>query len=221
MKKHIFGLLLVGFFTMFSCNTETELVTEESIADVILETRGLTNDCFEFIYPISFQMRDSSIMVVNSDEELEALKSEEHGRLKLIFPVNVINSAGEPVVVEDHEQMHQILEECGIVRPDGKGGMHGKGGKGGKGGPGGWAFHEIPKCFEIVFPVTVIFPDETVVEVADKTAMQTTWKAWKEANPSVKGGPVFEFPIQVIKDGETEAIIINSKEELEALRKSC
>jgi len=166
-------------------------------------------------------MRDSSIMVVNSDEELIALKNEEHGRLKLIFPVNVINSAGEPVVVEDHEQMHLILEECGIVRPDGKGGKHGKGGKGGKGGPGGWAFHEVPKCFELVFPVTVIFPDETMVEVADKTAMHDTWKAWKEANPSVKGGPVFEFPIQVLKDGETEPVTINSKEELEALRKSC
>lgn len=221
MKKHIFGLMLLGLLLMISCNKETEIYADESVTDLLLETRGLTNDCFEFVFPVSFQMRDSSIVVVDSIEELEALKGENHGRLRLVFPVNIINSAGEPIVVEDHEQMHQILEECGIVKPEGKGGKHGKHGKGGKGGPGGWVFHEVPKCFEIVFPVTIIFPDETILEVADKTALHDAWKAWKEANPGIPGGPQFQFPIQVIKNGETEPVIINSKEELMALRKNC
>lgn len=227
MKKHILGLMMIGFLAMYSCNTETDVVTEENVADLILETRGLTNDCFEFVFPVTFQMKDGSELIVTSQEELEALKGENHGNLKLVFPVNIINSAGEPVVVEDHEQMRQILEDCGFVKQGGNGGKHGnggnhgKGGKGGKMGPNGWAYHNIPKCFEVVFPVTVIFPDETTLEVADKTALQNAWKAWKEANPGTKGGPVFEFPIQVIKDGETDPITINSKEELIALRKSC
>ncbi len=218
MKKQIFGLMLLGLLLMISCTKETEIYSDESVADLILETRGLTNDCFEFVFPVSFQMRDSSIIVVNSNEELEALKGEEHGRLRLVFPVNIINSAGEPVVVEDHEQMRQILEDCGIVKPHGKGGKHGKHGKG---GPGGWIFHAVPKCYEIVFPVSVIFPDSSVVQIADKKALLDNWKAWKEANPGVTGGPHIQFPIQVIKKGETEPVIINSKEELMALRKNC
>jgi hypothetical protein len=168
---------------------------------------------------------DSSIEV-GSEEELQALKQEFHGKLRLVFPVDVINSAGEAVVVEDPEQMHLILEECGIVRPPDHNGKPNLGfgpkhGKGGPGGPGGWTFQEVPKCFEIVFPLTVIFPDESTAEVADKTALHDAWKAWKEANPGVKGGPEFDFPIQVIKNGETEPITISSKEELKALRKSC
>jgi hypothetical protein len=47
MKKHILGLMLIGFLAMFSCNKDTELYSDDSIADLILETRGLTNDCFQ------------------------------------------------------------------------------------------------------------------------------------------------------------------------------
>lgn len=224
MKKQIFGLMLLGLLTMFSCTKETEITSDEYVTDLLLETRSLENDCFEFVFPIKFQMLDSDTLVVDSAEELEALKGTGHGRLRLIFPVNIINSSGEPVVVLDHEQMHQILEDCGIVRPKHQGkfgkGMFGKGGKNGNGGQG--EFHQVPKCFEIVFPVNVIFPDNpTSVEIANKEALHVAWKTWKQANPTIKGGPVFDFPIEVLKDGETEPITINSKEELQTLRKNC
>jgi hypothetical protein len=53
-------------------------------------------------------------------------------------------------------------------------------GRGEKGGPG------FGKCFDIVFPVTVIYPDKTTKEVASKEAYMTLIKSWKEANPESK-----------------------------------
>ena len=60
-------------------------------------------------------------------------------------------------------------------------GVAGHEGAGPKGGPKGFG-----KCFDIVFPVTVIYPDKTTKEVASKEAYMTLIKSWKEANPASK-----------------------------------
>lgn len=221
MKGQIFILLLIAAAFMISCNKEADFVDDE----YLLETRNLTNDCFEFVFPVSFQFPDNTVIVVNSTEELQALKSVEHGKVKLVFPVDIINSEGDIITVEDRLQMKQILEDCGITTQYGKGGKHGKGNNFGKAWNKNHKFNQgmdpLEKCFEIVFPLSVVFPDGTVTEFEDKDALHSAWSAFKQANPKTKAGPEFEFPIQIIMDGENDPIPVNSKEELQIIRKNC
>jgi hypothetical protein len=304
MLKRFFVLLILATMAFFSCTKDTYTVSEEELADSIIESRTDTFPCFEFVFPVTFQLPDQSTVEVNSLEEAKILRDSVRGKLKLVYPVEIVNSNGETVVVSDHDQMHTILADCGIVPDKGKGGHKGHGGKGGhdgdkgKGGaflfdnkcfqfvypfsvkledssivqigsaaeikdlvktasgrielvfpvnvvnsagetvaiashdelktlldecrPGGKGKHGHPNdCFEIVFPVSLVFPDGTVKSYADKNLLGDVLKEWRKTNFSATSRPEFQFPIQVIKKGETEAVTINSKEELEELRKNC
>ncbi len=84
-----------------------------------------------------------------------------------------------------------------------------------KGGPRGFG-----KCFEIVFPVTVIYPDKSTKEVASKEAYMTLIKNWKEANPESKERPTLAFPFEVtLEDGSTATI--ENEDGLKTLAMSC
>jgi hypothetical protein len=88
-------------------------------------------------------------------------------------------------------------------------------GKGEKGGPIGFG-----KCFDIVFPVTVIYPDKTTKEVASKEAYMTLIKNWKVANPGIKERPTLAFPFEVtLEDGSTATI--ENEDGLKTLAMSC
>ena len=94
-------------------------------------------------------------------------------------------------------------------------GHEGAGPKGQGGGPKGFG-----KCFDIVFPVTVIYPDKTTKEVASKEAYMTLIKSWKEANPESKERPTLAFPFEVtLEDGSTATI--ENEDGLKTLAMSC
>ena len=58
-------------------------------------------------------------------------------------------------------------------------------------------------CFELVFPVTVVFGDNSTVSVDSYEAMKDAIKAWREKNPDSKIRPKIALPFQIIKkDGE-------------------
>lgn len=76
------------------------------------------------------------------------------------------------------------------------------------------------KCFEIVFPVTVIYPDKTTKEVATKEAYMTLMRNWKQANPESKTRPTLAFPFEVtLEDGS--AVTIENEDGLKTLALSC
>lgn len=75
-------------------------------------------------------------------------------------------------------------------------------------------------CFELVFPITVVFPDESSLTVEDYETMISAFMTWKENNPDVEGRPTFEFPIEIL-NGEGEILTIESTEDLRTLKRSC
>lgn len=75
-------------------------------------------------------------------------------------------------------------------------------------------------CFEIIFPVTVVFADSTTQEVASYEEMKAAFKAWRENNPEVKGRPKIQFPYSVTTEDGT-IVEITSSEELKALISGC
>lgn len=311
MLKRIFGLLLIASLAFVSCTKDSYTLSEEELADSVIDLRTDSMPCFQFVFPISFQLADQSVVEVNSLEEAKTLRDSNNGKLKLVYPVEIIDSNGETVIVSDHDQMHSILADCGIVPDKGKGGPKGHGGKGGHGGPGPKGFgpmfdnkcfqyvypysvqlpdsstvqidsagelKEILKsvngkielvfpvsvvkssgetvtvnsyddlklildecrpdtlgngghgkhggpgkdCFQLVFPLTMVYPDGTTATFDDESSMNAAMEKWKKGNKgNKKGKPEFQFPIKVIKSGETEATTVNSKEEFEELRKNC
>ena len=75
-------------------------------------------------------------------------------------------------------------------------------------------------CFEIVFPITIDFPDGSSAEVASYEEFVETLKTWKEENPDVDGRPSIALPFDVIaRNGEV--ITIESDEMLKRFKRAC
>lgn len=75
-------------------------------------------------------------------------------------------------------------------------------------------------CFELVFPVTIVFADASTATVSSLDEMKDAIKTWKEANMGIKDRPSFQFPLDVIKDDGT-IVTVEDEAGLIALRKEC
>lgn len=92
-------------------------------------------------------------------------------------------------------------------------------------------------CYELVFPVTINFPDSTTQEVNSYEEMKDAIRAWFEANGGFIGGPggpgphhpmpidslprpTLAFPVSVISP-EGELITVNNETEMFDLKKAC
>ncbi len=75
-------------------------------------------------------------------------------------------------------------------------------------------------CFEIVFPITIDFPDGSSLDVASYEEFVEALRTWKQENPDVDGRPLIALPFEVIsKHGEV--ITIESYEVLKHLKRKC
>lgn len=75
-------------------------------------------------------------------------------------------------------------------------------------------------CYELVFPITIVFADETSAEVESYEALRETLYSWKQNHPDVTGRPKLAFPIEVL-DEDGEIISVANIEELRALGRLC
>jgi hypothetical protein len=113
-----------------------------------------------------------------------------------VFPYSVTLADGSTVTINNMDDIRELNHSCRENRPNN---------------------HD---CFSIVYPVTVVFPDSTEKQVADRAAFLDAVRAWRTANPSVKGRPTLKFPFSVkLEDGTTK--VVNNKEELHAVAATC
>ena len=78
-------------------------------------------------------------------------------------------------------------------------------------------------CYELIFPVTIEFDDETTAEVVDFEDMFATVTAWytdNEVEPKRSNKPSLVFPVQIVNE-DAEIIDVESKSELHDLKKEC
>ena len=217
----LIGGLLTFTFILTSCSedasvlglTDTENFVDESLEGTFAAERG-GEKCLELVYPVTVVFPDESTLeVADRAEQKEAIKAwiEENGREAgkptLQFPVDAVNSDGETISVASADEMKALLEECGP-----RGGRNGRKGKGPRGGFG--------SCLDLVYPVTLVFPDETSVEVADQEAQKEAVKAWIEANGREAGKPELQFPVDVV-NSDDETLTANSADELKELAQAC
>ena len=229
MLKTIFKttwLLAFALMAIFTAcdkqeSTETDVTAEEYTdqALFIIQEEGNIGPlgCYDLVFPISVEMPDGETITVEDYDELianfRAWREANPGRPDwtnrphFVFPVDVIDEEGTVLTVENHMDMRQIREACGSMEFD----RHGPRGHHGRCRP----------CFKLVFPITILFPDDTTVEVADRQELKQTIRQWKQDHPGVDERPEIVFPItvEIIETGET--VTVNSREELKELRRSC
>ncbi len=78
----------------------------------------------------------------------------------------------------------------------------------------------IRGCFELVFPIDLVFPDGTTASVDSYSEMKTAIRTWKVDNPDAEDKPRLGYPLDIMTD-EGEIITAESKEELVDATKGC
>ena len=231
-----FKWLLVPVFAfaalVYACHKSDDTATT-SASDAIdqelyaAQERGALGrfGCYELVFPVSIVLPDSSTVAVNSYEEIiDTLRAyfQENGTggsghghhghhgfrpsLSFVFPISVVSQDGEVITVNNEEELRALRAEC-----EGSFGHH---------GPAGHCQQGL-SCFEIVFPVTIEFPDSTTATAADRAALHTLIHDWRAANPGVQGRPHLVFPITVQMTADSSLVTVNSRDELRALKESC
>ena len=161
--------------------------------------------CFHLNYPVSIQFPDSTIIEVNSREELgNALKTwrennpHVQGRPHLVYPLDVTLRDSTVLTLNSREEMWDLLKDCARkIR-----------------------HLKLLSCMKPVFPVTLVFPDGSTLEVNSLEEMKTALQEWRENNPGIEGHPTIQFPFDIqLKNGDI--VTVNNEEELKALIKKC
>lgn len=83
-----------------------------------------------------------------------------------------------------------------------------------------WIKEDKGICFELIYPVTYLMPDESSLVAEDEKSFWTAIKEWYEANPEVEEKPELQYPVDILyKDESTETI--QNEEEMIAAKKDC
>lgn len=232
----VLSVMIAGLFT--ACQKDEAVTDVDNF--VLLSTRSIESGCglghtgcYELVFPVSVQFSDSSTVEVS---DYDALKQAIHdwyvangghpgpsNHPTLVFPIQVINAAGEVIDVASPQAMKDLIELCG---PVGGGGHHGGGGSdtlgGGHHGGGhhGGGHGDGGPCFTLVFPVTISFPDSSQVVVNSPQELGQVTHDWNKNNPGQHVRPEIVFPITVtLKDGTQ--VVVNSREDLQAIKDAC
>ena len=170
--------------------------------------------CFDLVFPITFDMPDGSSIIVESDNEEEwaEIKSwydanpESEQRPLMQFPV-VIFFDEESITISNTNELRQAYSECRSDREK----------------RDGWG--RRGDCFELVYPVTFTMPDGSSITVESND--EDGWsdlKNWYDENPGYEEVmPEFEYPIDILYQTEDEdsTVTINNEEEMFEVKDAC
>lgn len=236
VKKWLFStwMVLPALLLFTACEDraaeDDTLTTEEFTiqALTVLEESGEMGcgGCFSLVYPVTVLLPDESEVTATSREEireaiaayLEANPPQNNRpfrllrgfRPELVFPYEVQLEDGTILTIESRADLRAILEDCGfdperLHRP--RGGSHGQHGG-------------LNHCFNLVYPLTLTFPDGTTTTVDDREEMRIAFRDWRIANPNAGARPVLTYPYEVeLQDGTV--LTISSDEDRVDLRETC
>jgi len=159
--------------------------------------------CFELVLPITFIMPDSSSITVEDENGYMAVRawygnnSDSKEKPTLQYLVNIIYRDGSTKTINNAEEMKSTKADCRKWDDDKK----------------DW------DCFRLVYPITFILPDNSVILMADEKDWMEL-KSWYEVNPDIEERPILEYPVEInYRDGSTKTI--NNDEEMASAKEDC
>ena len=224
MSKFLKLFLLPAFaiaLMVTACKKNTDVAVEDAIDQALYsaqERGGMGKyGCFELIFPATIVLPDETTVEVNSYDEIKAAlrtyfetqgtKPHRRPHLSFDYPLSVLSQDGEIITVNSQEELIALRIDCA-------------GATFGNHNPAGHGQHAL-SCFEIVFPVTLLFPDSTTAEAGSRQELHQLIRQWRQANPGVQGRPQITFPITVKMADDGTLVTVNSREELHQLKEDC
>ncbi len=213
-------LLMLAFFTACNKDNSTEAV-EEAVDEALysVQERGGMGryGCYELVFPLSITLPDNTTAEIESYDDLKQTlrsyfqangggKPKKRPQIQFVFPISVVSQDGEIITVASQEEMLALRADC-----PGTFDKHGPRGHGDRG----------LSCFELTFPVTILFPDSTTATAADRQALHELIRTWRKDNPGVRQRPQLTFPITVKMKDDGTLVTVNSREELRQLKEDC
>ena len=182
-----------------------EAEADELDAEYLAGELGLRGPCFTLVFPVKVQFPDSTTADANTLEELKTILGEwkanatpGSGRPHLVLPFEVETADGDVVLFESLSDLKELKKDC--VREK--------------------RHRAIKKCFDLVYPVTLVLPNGDTVEIEDRQAMKTLIKKWARGHRGHDARPKIQLPFQVeLEDGSI--LDITSKDDLIAAIKDC
>jgi hypothetical protein len=219
---------------MTACNKTDSTTTADAVDEALyaVQERGGMGrfGCYELVFPVSFTLPDSSTVVTANSyddiknalhtyfEENPVQNGSGHGHghggkdgkggkhINFVFPISVINEAGEVITVADEAALKVLHDACA-----GTFGDH---------GPKGHGQHGL-SCFSIVFPITLTFPDSTTATVDSQQAFHDAVHTWRANNPGSTGRPQIVFPITIKMTADGSTVTVASHDELHTIKDNC
>jgi len=208
--------LIIVLFIMVSCTKEEPIIIEEnteitntsSTVKALMEMEGdeakSTNACFDFVFPIKLNFEDEKQQSIASFEELSSTfekwyaenKGKDNKELAFIYPLEVSFSNGTVKEIQSNKELIALIIGCKDVFDD--------------------KDHNELKdnCFEINYPVTVVFEDKSTLVINDLEEHKAA------VEDQGKGKSIFVFPIEVIFK-EDKRLEVKSQDDLDKLYKDC
>ena len=215
-------MVLMAVF--FACNKTDELTVDEAVDEALysVQERGGMGryGCFELVFPVSIVLPNGTTVEVDSYDEIkqqlrtyfEANSDRRRPRggdrphFNFVFPISVVSQDGELITLEDENGLLRLRAECG-----GTFDQH---------GPRGHGHHGL-SCFEVVFPITILFPDGSTATADSRQTLHQMLRTWKQNNPGTQDRPEITFPITVKMADDGTIVTVNSRDELRALKADC
>ena len=159
--------------------------------------------CFELLLPVTFVMPDGSSITVEDENGYMAVRawygnnSDSKEKPTLQYLVNIIYRDGSTKTINNAEEMKSTKADCRKWDDDKK----------------DW------DCFRLVYPITFILPDNSVILMADEKDWMEL-KSWYEVNPDIEERPILEYPVEInYRNGDTKTL--NNDEEMASAKEDC
>ena len=148
--------------------------------------------CVRLIFPLTVDFPDGTSAEAATPQALRELlgewKDDNPGaeeRPRIAFPHDIELPDGAVVTVSEPVQLRRFIRRC-LGRP---------------------ALYFPQPCFQLIFPVKVVFPDGSTFEAATRYALAVFVREWREAHPDLEGRPELVMPYQVrLRDGTLATI---------------
>ena len=202
--KYPFSISLDG--SIFNVNNDIDFL---ELIYLIIATCGdieesHDEECFEFVYPISFILPDGSEITINDDEGWDEIdiwyeeNKDSDEEPEIVYPFDVIFDDNEIKTINNEEGLKGLEEYC-----------YGK----------DYEEDYDEECFEFVYPISFILPDGSEITINDDEGWDEI-DIWYEENKDSDEEPEIVYPFDVIFD-DNEIKTINNEEDLEGLEDYC
>ncbi len=188
---------------------EVENYAEDAIYNMQRNAMCGVRGCFEFMFPITIIFPDGGEAEVDSYAELrDRIKRwktdnpDAETKPNLQYPLDLLTKDAEIITVNSREELRALVKDC--VRD---------------------FVNKHPRlnnsCFRIAFPINVELPGGDTITMENRIEFKRFLRRWHITNPDIEGKPKLVFPITVILKEDDSQVVLESVEELQALKEEC